>query len=107
MTTGKVQMREFLLGAVGRYLEGTGEKSLSIARNTYFLENFSAKWVEEPRIHAKTCSSQLMKLLFAAGLARPDLVVAITRLASKMTSWKKPRLRAAPLDALRATGRSS
>ena len=28
-----------------------------------------------------------MKLLFAARLARPDLSVAITRLASKVTSW--------------------
>ena len=35
-----------------------------------------------------------MKLLFAARLARPDLVVAITRLASKVTSWNKGHDRA-------------
>ena len=35
-----------------------------------------------------------MKLLFAARLARPDLVVAITRLASKVTSWNKSHDRA-------------
>ena len=49
---------------------------------------------EEPEIHAKTCSSHLMKLLFAARLARPDLVVAITRLPSKVTSWNKSHDRA-------------
>ena len=94
MTTGKVQMREFLLDAVARYLEETGEKSLSVARTPYFPENFSPKGGEEPGIHAKTCSSHLMKLLFAARLARPDLVVAITRLASKVTSWNKSHDRA-------------
>ena len=35
-----------------------------------------------------------MKLLFAARLARPDLVVAITRLASRLTSWNKSHDRA-------------
>ena len=103
MTTGKVQMREFLLDAVARYLEETGEKSLSAARTPYLPENFSPKGGEEPGVHSKTCSSHLMKLLFAARLARPDLVVAITRLASKV----EPRPRAAPLDAVRAACRSS
>ena len=35
-----------------------------------------------------------MKLLFAARPARPDLVVAITRLASNVTSWNKSNDRA-------------
>ena len=35
-----------------------------------------------------------MKLLFATQFARPDLVVAITRLASKVTSWNKSHDRA-------------
>ena len=41
MTTGKVQMREFLLDAVARYLEETGEKSLSAAaaRTPYLPKN--------------------------------------------------------------------
>ena len=94
LTTGKVQMREFLLDAVDRYLEETGEKSLAIARTPYLPENFSCKDGEDPGIHAKTCSSHLMKLLFAARLARPDLVVAITRLASKVTTWNKSHDRA-------------
>ena len=72
MTTGKVQMREFLLDAVARYLEETGEKSLSAARTPYLPENFSPKGGEEPGVHAKTCSSHLMKLLFAARFAKPD-----------------------------------
>ena len=94
MTTGKVQMREFLVDAVARFLEETGEKSLSAARTPYLPENFSCKGGEDPGVHAKTCSSHLMKLLFAARLARPDLVVAITRLASKVTSWNKSHDRA-------------
>ena len=93
MTTGKVQI-EFLLDAVARYLGETGEKSLSVARTPYLPENFSPKGSEEPGIHAKTCSSHLIKLLFAARLARPGLVVAITRLASKVTSWNKSHDRA-------------
>ena len=94
LTTGKVQMREFLLDAVANYLAETGEKSLSAARTPYLPENFSCKGGEDPGVHAKTCSSHLMKLLFAARLARPDLVVAITRLASKVTSWNKSHDRA-------------
>ena len=69
-------MREFLLDAVARYLDETGEKSFSAAKTPYLPENFSPKGGEEPGVHAKTCSSLLMKLSFAARLARPDLVVA-------------------------------
>ena len=94
MTTGKVQMREFLLDAVAQYLGETGEKSLSAARTPYLPENSSPKGGEEPGVHAKTCSSHLMKLLFAARLARPDLVDAITLRASKVTSWNKSHDRA-------------
>ena len=35
-----------------------------------------------------------MKFLFATRLARPDFVVAITRFASKVTSWNKSHDRA-------------
>ena len=94
MTTGKVQMREFLLDAVSRYTAETGEKKISAARTPYLPENFSPKGGEEPGDLAKTCSSHLMKILFAARLARPDLIVAIARLASKATSWNKSHDRA-------------
>ena len=63
MTTGKVQMRGFLHDAVSRYLEETGEKTLSAASTPYLPENFGPKGGEEPGVHAKTCSSHLMKLL--------------------------------------------
>ena len=43
MTTGKVQMREFLHDAVARCLEETGERRLSAARTPYLPENFSPK----------------------------------------------------------------
>jgi hypothetical protein len=87
VTTGRVQMREFLLDAVDRFKEESGEKSLSGARTPYLPENFSPKGGEDPGVFAKSCSSHLMKLLFAARLARPDILVAINRLASKVTSW--------------------
>ena len=94
MTTGKVQMKEFLLDAVARYLNETGQKHISAARTPYLPENFSPKGEEMPGVFAQTCSSHLMKLLFAARLARPDIVVAITRLASKVTSWNRSHDRA-------------
>jgi hypothetical protein len=87
VTTGRAQMREFLLDAVARYMEETGEKTLSGARTPYLPENFSPKGGEEPGAFAKSCSSHLMKLLFAARLARPDVLVAMNRLASKVTTW--------------------
>ena len=45
-------MREFLLDAVTRYLEETGEKSLSAARTPYFPENFSPKECERQEMLA-------------------------------------------------------
>ena len=94
MTTGKVQMSGFLLDAVARYTAETGEKSLSAARTPYVPENFNPKGGGEPGVLAKSCSSHLMELLFAARLAWPDLVVAIKRLASKVTSWNRSHDRA-------------
>ena len=41
----------------------------------------------QPGEQAKTCASHLMKLLFAARMACPWLLVPITRLASFVTRW--------------------
>ena len=60
MTSGKVQMREFLQDAVSRYMEETGERTLAAVRTPYLPENFSPKGGEEPGALAKTCSSDLM-----------------------------------------------
>jgi hypothetical protein len=87
IATGRVQMKEFLRDAVSRYLRETGQKHISAARTPYLPENFNPKGIEIAGVFAKTCSSHLMRLLFAARLARPDIVVSITRLASKVTSW--------------------
>ena len=94
MTIGTNQMREFLLDAVARYTAETGEKSFSASRTPYLPENFSPKGGEEPGALAKSCSSHLMGLLFAVHLARPDLIVAITRLASKVMLWNRSHDRA-------------
>ena len=48
MTSGKVQMREFLQDAVSRYMEETGERALAAVRTPYLPENFSPKGGEEP-----------------------------------------------------------
>ena len=82
MTTGKVQMREFLLDSVVRYLEETGKKSLFAARIPYLPENFSPKGGEEPGVHAKTCSSHLMNFLFAAACENRSCCRCY-----KVTSW--------------------
>eukprot|EP00972_Heterocapsa_arctica_P056988 8408655-Heterocapsa_arctica.AAC.1 len=43
--------------------------------------------MDKPSIYAPTASSHLMKLLFAARLCCPDILVAITRLAAKVSKW--------------------
>jgi len=87
-------MAEFLKDAVCKFMEEAGEKNLSSVRTPYLPEQFTPKSEEPEGVFSKTCSSHLMKLLFAARLARPDLTVAITRLASKVTAWNRSHDRA-------------
>ena len=70
-THHSVQMREFLQDAALKYKQETGISTLAPVRTPYLPENFSAKGEEAEGKQAKTCSSHLMKLLFAARLARP------------------------------------
>ena len=53
------------------------------------MEDFTPKGGEAPGAQASTASSHLMKVLFAARLCRPDLLVGITRLASKVSCWQQ------------------
>ena len=87
LTEHSIQMEEFLIDAVQKYEKEVGASALAPVRTPYLPESFSGKDKEAPGQQSKTCSSHLMKLLFSARLARPDLTVAITRLASKVTSW--------------------
>ena len=88
------QMKDFLLDAAERFMEETGVKHLAAARTPYPAEDFDPKANAVPGVHAKTASSHLMKLLYAARVCRPDLTVAITRLAAKVTSWNTSHDRA-------------
>ena len=86
-TEHSVQMEEFLIDAAQKYEKEVGASALAPVRTPYLPESFSGKDKEAAGQQSKTCSSHLMKLLFAARLARPDLTVAITRLASKVSTW--------------------
>ena len=94
VTTLDVQMNEFLADAAEIYAKEVGIKKLAPVRTPYLPEDFAPKGAEQPGEQAGTASSHLMKLLFAARLCRPDLLVAITRLASKVSAWNQSHDRA-------------
>ena len=52
------------------------------------MENFAPKGAEPGGAQISTASSHLVNVLFAARLCRPDLLVAITRLANKVSCWQ-------------------
>jgi len=81
-------MKAFLISAVQRYMDEIKVNSLPHVRSPYLTEDFIPKGKEEGGAQSATCSSHLMKVLFAARLCRPDLLVAITRLASKVSCWQ-------------------
>ena len=81
-------VRYFLLDAAGKFRIETGAERLATVRTPYLDEDFTAKGTEGPGVFAGSASSHLMNVLFAARLCRPDLLVAITRLASKVWAWQ-------------------
>jgi hypothetical protein len=82
-------MREFLIDAAAKFKAELGVTRLAVARSPHLDEDFIPLSMDKPGVHAATASSHLMKLLFAARLCRPDILVAITRLAAKVTKWGK------------------
>ena len=88
LTSLTVNMKAFLISAVQRYMDEIKVNSLPHVRSPYLTEDFIPKGKEEGGAQSATCSSHLMKVLFAARLCRPDLLVAITRLASKVSCWQ-------------------
>ena len=97
VTTLEVHMTEFMSDAARIYSEEVGASKLAAVRTPYLPESvwdFAARGAEESGEQAATASSHLMKLLFAARMCRPDLLVAITRLASKVSSWNRSHDRA-------------
>ena len=81
-------MKSFLDSAVKRFMEEVKVTSLPFVCSPYLMEDFLPKGSEAQGLHASSASSHLMKILFAARLCRPDLLVAITRLASKVSCWQ-------------------
>ena len=82
-----VEMKAFLEKAVDLFQEELGKERLVPAGTPYVAE-LTAEADEEPGVFAKTSASHLMRMLFAARMARPDLITAITRLASHISRWK-------------------
>ena len=83
-------MEDFMKDATAIYAMEIGATKLAEARTPYLPKNvwdFAPKEEEQAGEQSSTRSSHLMKLLFAARLSRPDVTVAITRLASKVSSW--------------------
>ena len=89
-----VNMSAFLKSAADTYMAEAGLEKLPAARSPYLSEDFAPKGGEEAGRFASTAASHLMKVLFAARLCRPDLLVCITRLASKVSTWNKSHDRA-------------
>ena len=74
--------------AAAIYVAEIGAKKLAEACTPYLPENiwdFAPEGGEQAGERSATCPSHL-KLLFAARFSRPDITVAITRLASKVSS---------------------
>ena len=84
------QMKDFLLDAAGKFRIEAGAERLAKVRTPYLDEDFAAKGAEGPDVFPGSASSHLMKILFAARLCRADLLVAVTRLASKVSAWQLP-----------------
>jgi hypothetical protein len=80
-------MSEFLLDAAAKFKAEIGVTCLAAARSPHLEEDFVPQCMDKPGLYAASASSHLMKLLFAARLCRPDILVAITRLASKVSKW--------------------
>ena len=88
VTTLTTQVRDFQLDAAEKFRVEAGADRLAKVRMPYLEEDFTATGTEGPSLFAGTASSHLMKVLFAARLCRPDLLVATTRLASKASAWQ-------------------
>ena len=83
-----MQMKIFSVGCCGGFRIEAGAERLAKVRTLYLDEDFAAKGAEGPGVFAGSASSHLMTILFAVRLRRPYLLVAITRLANKVSAWQ-------------------
>jgi len=89
ITTATCQMKDFIDDAVKTYMAEIGVQRLPAVRSPYLDEDFVPKGQDQPGLMAKSASSHLMRMLFAARLCRPDVLVAITRLAARVSCWQR------------------
>jgi hypothetical protein len=85
-STLSVQMREFLVKAVEIYESEGG--MINGATATPYLDSLA---VDDDAPEGKmkaSAASHLMRLLYAARVARPDLITSVTRLAHHVSKWK-------------------
>jgi hypothetical protein len=89
-----VEMGEFCTTACQAFsddvqrLPGASHLKLQKADTPYTSEDNAGDDDEPAGVLATVCASHLMRLLFAARVARPDLQTAIVRLAKSITKWK-------------------
>ena len=69
-------------------LPGASGLKLVMADTPYTTEDTAGDTDEPQGVMSSVCASHLMRLLFAARVARPDLQTAIVRLAKHITKWK-------------------
>ena len=70
-------MDDFFIDVAEKFIEEMAVKTLASARLCYPTDDFDPKASAVPGVHARRPSSNLMKLLYATHVFRPDLTVAI------------------------------
>eukprot|EP00972_Heterocapsa_arctica_P094748 13971079-Heterocapsa_arctica.AAC.1 len=87
-------MKEFCQSACGAYQEdinrlpGAQQLRVQKADIPYTTEDTTGDDDEPAGVLQGVCASRLMRLLFAARVARPDIQTAIVRLAKHITKWR-------------------
>ena len=80
-------MSDYLKDAVKVYNNEAGYKSLPKVETPYLQENIPDEAAPAGKM-ATSCSSHLMKLLFAARMARPDMLTSILLVSRCVSDWK-------------------
>ena len=89
-TKMSIMMESFLVQAVSTFENEHGKVKRVQTPHLEVLPAAGQKEEDEPEgDYARTASSHLMRLLYAARVCRPDLMVAVTRLAHFVSKWKK------------------
>ena len=83
VSTLTTQMKDFLMHAAEKFHIEAGAERLAKVRTLYLNEDFAAKGTESLELFARSVFSHLIKVLFAARLCRPNLLVATTYAFSK------------------------